>query len=312
MAGIDGREGWGDILPRRRREAAGTAAIMTAAPGHRKKLSEKSYAVQHEGREGGVIMPDGAVLQGVTMDFHTYDSKDVNTLLIARVLTAGGAIAAEGIGDFGYFADNSQNGPFNLDNIDPVSRDEMFHRTISFEIQPQGDDAWTFDSTVVLSFSDGSTMTSNTWNSKLDQDHRLLSIWNQSDSGVADAPLLQAASVSFTTGDDDKDGDTLVTVRLTTNDDNEQDIATLSDLLRGFPNGYASPPYGLSVVNPVPKDQLWGSTRLIIRIDPNGNDTWRFNAYVELTFFDGSRVKAEIDGVELNEGFRQTKAALWN
>src|SRR5690242_10865146 len=127
-------------------------------------------------------MQDGAVLQGVTMDFHTYDSKDVDTLLIARVLTAGGAIAAEGIGDFGYFADNSQNGPFNLDNIDPVSKDDLFHRTVSFEIQPQGDDVWTFDSTVVLAFSDGSTMVSNTWSSKLDQDHRALSIWNQSDS----------------------------------------------------------------------------------------------------------------------------------
>jgi len=171
---------------------------------------------------------------------------------------------------------------------------------------------WTFNSHVVLTFSDGSTMTSDTWNSKLDQDHRSLSIWNQSDSGVAVGPKLQAASVAFRTHDEDKDGDTVVTVRLTTNDGNEADIATLSDYLRGFPNNYQSPPYGLTIVNPILKDQLWGSTHLLIRIDPDHNDTWRFDAYLELTFFDGSRVKAEILGVELNENFRETKIALRN
>lgn len=257
-------------------------------------------------------MANGVVLQGATMAFHTYDSKDQDTLLIVKVLAADGAIAAESIIEHEYFADNSHNGPFNLGNIAAISKDFLFHRTVSFEIQPNGDDVWTFDSTVELTFSDGSTMTSNTWSSKLDQGHRSLSVWNQSDSGVVDAPVLQAAAVSFTTGDDDKNGDTLLTVRLTTNDDQENVIAQLSDTIGTFPNGYAGPPYGLKVINPVSKDQLWGSTRLIIRIDPHGNDTWRFNAYFELTFFDGSRVKAEINGVELNEGFRQTKIALWN
>src|SRR4051794_18023603 len=99
-----------------------------------------------------------ATLQSAQMNFHTYDSKDRDTRLIVTVSKTDGQIVALGNQYYGYFADNSQNGPFDLDNIAHVDKNDLLDRVVTIEIQPQGHDTWTFDSALNLHFSDHSEL----------------------------------------------------------------------------------------------------------------------------------------------------------
>jgi hypothetical protein len=114
--------------------------------------------------------------------------------------------------------------------------------------------------------------------------------------------LLNNASVEFRTNDEDKDHDTNVTIEV--RDRIGHLAARLSDTFGPFHDQTSTGPYQLELLNRVDSAALEGG-KVLIRIDPKGNDTWRFNFIVELHMDDGSTLSASADGVELNEGTEQ-------
>lgn len=115
-------------------------------------------------------------------------------------------------------------------------------------------------------------------------------------------PQLTTASVSFRTNDENKDHDTNVTVEVRDNVD--QLVARVSDTFGPFDDQTSNGPFELEVLNRAEKETLQEGT-VLIRIDPKGDDTWRFNFITELRFDDGSALSASADGVELNESTEQ-------
>jgi hypothetical protein len=115
-------------------------------------------------------------------------------------------------------------------------------------------------------------------------------------------PQLANASVSFRTNDENKDHDTNVTVEVR---DNVGEIAArVSDTFGPFDDQTSHGPFQLEVLNQAEKATL-REGNVLIRIDPKGDDTWRFNFITELRFDDGSTLSASADGVELNESTEQ-------
>lgn len=109
---------------------------------------------------------------------------------------------------------------------------------------------------------------------------------------------LETATVTFHTNDDDKDHDTHVTI--TVRDQVGNVAARISDDFGHFTDHSDSGPFNLQVEDPASQQDLKAGS-VTIRIDPVGNDTWRFNFFLEMIFADGSRLSAGADGLELND-----------
>ncbi len=114
--------------------------------------------------------------------------------------------------------------------------------------------------------------------------------------------MLDNASVQFRTNDDDKDHDTNVTIEV--RDKVGHLAARVSDTFGPFHDQTSGGPYQLEILNRVDSAALQGGN-VLIRIDPKGHDTWRFNFIVELHMNDGSTFTASADGVEVNESTEQ-------
>ena len=118
---------------------------------------------------------------------------------------------------------------------------------------------------------------------------------------------LTHASVLFHTNDEDKDDDSHVTVTVR---DNVGNIAARIDDDFGHFNDHSdNGPFSLDVINPIEKTQM-EQGNVTLRIDPNGNDTWRFNFTYELRFADGTTIAGENDGRELTQDRQQQSFGL--
>jgi hypothetical protein len=120
-------------------------------------------------------------------------------------------------------------------------------------------------------------------------------------------PNLLVPLISFHTNDEDKDGNTQVTVIL--REPNGAIAARIADDLGHFNDNSTSSDFALTVLDPTDRDTLLSGT-ITLRIDPNGEDTWRFNYLLRLIFNDGSSVFFERDGLELTEGNREVSFPL--
>jgi hypothetical protein len=114
--------------------------------------------------------------------------------------------------------------------------------------------------------------------------------------------MLDNASVQFRTNDDDKDHDTNVTIEV--RDRVGHLAARMSDTVGPFHDQTSNGPFPLEILNKVDSAALQGGN-VLIRVDPKGNDTWRFNFIVELHMDDGSTLTSSADGVEVNESTEQ-------
>lgn len=119
--------------------------------------------------------------------------------------------------------------------------------------------------------------------------------------------LLRNARISFHTTDEDKDDDTHVTVTLV--DDDGITAARISNDFGHFDDHSDSGPYALTILNPSRKDSLQ-SGKIILRIDPNGHDTWRFNFFIDMQFGDGTRLSGGANGLELTQDRRQQEFGI--
>ena len=114
--------------------------------------------------------------------------------------------------------------------------------------------------------------------------------------------LLKEATVSFHTNDENKDHDTNITIEV--RDSSGGMAARVSDTFGPFPDHTNTGPYNLTTINRASKDDLQGGN-VLLRVDPVGDDTWRFNLLVDLLFDDGSHLTASADGLEVNEESEQ-------
>ena len=114
--------------------------------------------------------------------------------------------------------------------------------------------------------------------------------------------VLSGATVSFHTHDDDKDHDTNVTVTVRQHDGTI--AAHLSDPFGHFADHSDSGPFNLELFNPGTRGEVQGGN-FTVRIDPVGNDTWRFNMVLDLRFSDGSHMNSGVDGLELTDERQQ-------
>jgi hypothetical protein len=112
-------------------------------------------------------------------------------------------------------------------------------------------------------------------------------------------PMLTRASVTFHTNDEDKDDDTQVDIFVYAADQKTV-VAKLTECFGHFNDNSDSGPYNLVLVKSVSRDDL-KMGHVDLEIEPNGNDTWRFNFLLDLYFSDGGHLLAKAAGVELSE-----------
>jgi hypothetical protein len=120
-------------------------------------------------------------------------------------------------------------------------------------------------------------------------------------------PNLLVPLISFHTNDEDKDGDTHVTITL--REPNGSIAAKLEGDLGHFNDNSTSQNFAFEVFDPTDRDKLLSGT-ITLRVDPNGNDTWRFNYFLTLIFDDGSRLFFERGGLSLSEDHREVSFPL--
>jgi hypothetical protein len=120
---------------------------------------------------------------------------------------------------------------------------------------------------------------------------------------------LRGASVWFQTSDDDKDPDT--GVNLSVQDQDAAEVASGSIPYGGFPDGYTSPLFPLPLIQEATYDAISNGV-WSITVNPNGNDTWKFDAHLRLRFSDRTHIVATATNVTLSEDRRTTVIALAN
>ena len=116
-----------------------------------------------------------------------------------------------------------------------------------------------------------------------------------------DNPLLQRASITFRTNDDDKDHDTAVGVYVVLRDET---IAYIYDEFGHFPDHSDTGPYTLLMVHRLPRSAI-RQAKVIVGIDPvmdlfGRGDTWRFNFVLDFLFEDGSHQLSKGSRLELS------------
>jgi hypothetical protein len=98
---------------------------------------------------------DSAVLTRASITFQTNDEdKDDDTLLDVTVALMDGTVVAQFSDVFGTFHDNAEDGPLDLELVDPRTRGEMKGGNVTLKISPQGNDTWRFGFFLDLLFDD--------------------------------------------------------------------------------------------------------------------------------------------------------------
>jgi hypothetical protein len=118
---------------------------------------------------------------------------------------------------------------------------------------------------------------------------------------------LTSSTIKFHTNDEDKDGDTHVTI--TIKDGHNVVAARIDNDFGHFDDDSDNGPFGLSIPFSSPKASLQRGS-LTIRIDPNGHDTWRFNFVVDFQFDDNSHLSGGADGLSLSQDDQERTFAL--
>jgi hypothetical protein len=107
-------------------------------------------------------------------------------------------------------------------------------------------------------------------------------------------PHLVGARIFFHTTDDNKDHDTNVVVNVVCDSGT---VASASSMFGGeFRDHTDNGPFGMNVLAPQPMNRINGICRAELVEQPNGNDEWHFNWWVELTFSSGQTIRSATGG----------------
>ncbi|MEV6237834.1 PASTA domain-containing protein [Lentzea sp. NPDC051838] len=121
-------------------------------------------------------------------------------------------------------------------------------------------------------------------------------------NGTAPDAHLSAAAVTFTTGNDNKDDDTLVRAQVET--PGGRVASDFSDIGTEYRDGSVHGPFMMRTDTGVTAAML-SSGIVRISIDPNGNDTWHFSYGLTLFFSDGTSFFVQAGNLSLNQNSRQ-------
>ena len=126
---------------------------------------------------------------------------------------------------------------------------------------------------------------------------------------------LDRCEISFHTNDDDKDGDTHVTV--TVRGPNGEVVARRDDDFGSFDDNSDAGPYEVFLDNEggeFPESKAGLSVQggnVTIRIDPNGDDTWKFRFFLSMQFSNGQTLNSNwSQDFEMNEDDRERTVQL--
>jgi len=120
--------------------------------------------------------------------------------------------------------------------------------------------------------------------------------------GTGDFALLTRASVSFHTNGEDKDDDTRVEVTVRLMD--QTVVASIADEFGHFDDDSDAGPFDLLITQAATRRALKTGS-VAIKIDPDGDDTWQFNFFLDLLFDDGAHLIAWANGLEVTEERRE-------
>lgn len=115
---------------------------------------------------------------------------------------------------------------------------------------------------------------------------------------TGDNALLIRVSVSFHTNDEDKDDDSRVDVTVRLMD--QTVVASIADEFGHFDDHSDAGPFDLLIKQAATRGELKTGS-VAVKIEPNGNDTWRFNFFLDLLFDDGAHLIAWANGLELTK-----------
>jgi len=115
---------------------------------------------------------------------------------------------------------------------------------------------------------------------------------------TGDDALLTRASVAFHTNDEDKDADSQVEVTVRLMD--QTVVASIADDFGHFDDHSDAGPYDL-LINQAATRRALKTGSVSVKIMPNGDDTWRFNFFLDLFFEDGAHLIARANGLEVTE-----------
>ena len=119
---------------------------------------------------------------------------------------------------------------------------------------------------------------------------------------TGDNAVLTRASVSFHTNDEDKDGDSRVEVTVRLMD--QTVVASIADEFGHFDDHSDAGPFDLLITQAATRGALKTGS-VAVKIDPNGDDTWRFNFFLDLLFEDNAHLIAWANGLEVSESRQQ-------
>lgn len=120
-------------------------------------------------------------------------------------------------------------------------------------------------------------------------------------------PILVTATATFHTLDDDKDDDTVLSIGIVL--PNGTLVASVGGITGRFPDNRDNGPFGLTVLGKRKRSELSGALAAL-HIEPNGDDTWRFNWGMVLAFDDGSQHAAGWSGPFLSDEVKDRSYAL--
>lgn len=121
-------------------------------------------------------------------------------------------------------------------------------------------------------------------------------------NGTAPDAHLSAAAVTFTTGNDNKDFDTLVRAQVET--PSGRVASDFSDIGTEYRDNSVHGPFMMRTDTGVTAAML-SSGLVRISIDPNGHDTWHFSYGLTLFFSDGTSFVVQAGNLSLNQDSRQ-------
>ena len=115
---------------------------------------------------------------------------------------------------------------------------------------------------------------------------------------IGDNAVLTRASVSFHTNGEDKDDDSRVEVTVRLMD--QTVVAGIADEFGHFDDHSDAGPFDLLITQAATRGALKTGS-VAVKIKPNGDDTWRFNFFLDLLFDDGAHLIAWANGLEVTE-----------
>ncbi len=122
------------------------------------------------GGPGSTSTAAAPVLTGATLSFTTLtDGKDANSAVAAQLLTAGSELGAEVRSTGTAFTDNTTSPALAMALSGRLTSAQARDTQLRLRLVPDGRDTWTFDTRLVLSFTDGTRQTYRWTGLRLDE-----------------------------------------------------------------------------------------------------------------------------------------------